>query len=817
MIRRKIGQLIVLLFSLLLLEISCNLFGLLDDPADPASPNYQGYIVVDALDEVVPIAPKGNLNFPPTLYSAKLLGASDYRIQIAPDASFSSIEFDTTQGTNIFIPSTWAPSKGSGTYYFRVMAKKLDAWGAWSDGMLITLVSVPSTTTTSSTSTTSTTTTTSTTSTTITVPTTTTSTTTTTTTIAIPEMIEVSGGTFNNGVSNVTLSTFNISKTEVTQGMYEGLIGNNPSAFKESSLRPVEKVSFFDAVEYCNALSVQQGLSKVYTLTGRTPFIGYPIMNATVTADFSKNGYRLPTEAEWEFAARGGNETHGYLYAGSNSLDLVGWYSSNASGRTHNVGTKLPNELGIYDMSGNVWEWCWDWYANYPNIAQLDPVGPSSGSIHIVRGGAWTHEAYCSLVARRSWEAPVEDPWTARGMLGFRVARRSATTPPTTTTSTTTTTLPPATTTTTTTTTTLPPVTTTTSTTSTTIPSIVSSGVKCVSSGNNHSLILSEDGNLWATGGNDYGQLGEWTNVQRNSPVKILSEEVKSISAGYKISLFIKNDRSLWGAGNNIAGQLGDGTLTSRFGPIKIMDEVEAASASPYDLFVMIIDSNGTLWASGDEGSIGFLFPGAPFHMISRPLQVMKEVRAVSAGNRHTMAIKKDGSLWAFGSNNYGQLGNGTTNNASVPSQIMSSGVSSVVAGNDFSMIVRTDGSLWASGRNDSFQLGDGTNANRSTPVRIIESGVKSVSLGGNFTMVLMTDGRLLGVGDNSAGQLGDGTTLAKSTLFPIMTDIEAVSSGYTWIHFVKNDGTLWAAGNNTYGQLGDGSTIFRTGPVNIK
>jgi formylglycine-generating enzyme required for sulfatase activity len=147
-------------------------------------------------------------------------------------------------------------------------------------------------------------------------------------------------------------------------------------------------------------------------------------MNATVIADFTKSGYRLPTEAEWEYAARGGNKTHGYLYSGSNNLDTVGWYSSNSNSRTHDVGTKLQNELGLYDMSGNVWEWCWDWYDDYPSFAQVNPTGPLNGTIRIVRGGAWTHEAYCSLVSRRSWEAPIEEPFHARGLLGFRVVRK---------------------------------------------------------------------------------------------------------------------------------------------------------------------------------------------------------------------------------------------------------------------------------------------------------------------------------------------------------------------------------------------------------
>jgi formylglycine-generating enzyme required for sulfatase activity len=389
------GVVALVLFFVLSLT-TCELFGDLDNPADPNSSNYQGYNVVDSVEDVKPIQPESDLSFPPTLYSSKLIGASEYRFQIAPDLSFSNIEIDVTQETNIFIPSTWTPIEGKSTYYFRVCAKKNEQWGEWSTGQQFKIGVVGNTTTTS---------------------------TTIASTKTVPKMVEVASGTFNNGSSNVTLSKFYISTTEITQEMYEDLIGFNPSAFKESNLRPVEKVSFYDALEYCNALSVHQGLSKVYTITNRTPSTGYPIMSATVTADFTKDGYRLPTEAEWEFAARGGTKSNGYVYAGSNTLDSVGWYLNNANSTTHDVATKLPNELGLYDMSGNVWEWCWDWYSStYPSIAQLDPLGPTSGNERTLRGGCWSHVISDSTVTRRGF-------WIPSGVyddLGFRVVSRTA-------------------------------------------------------------------------------------------------------------------------------------------------------------------------------------------------------------------------------------------------------------------------------------------------------------------------------------------------------------------------------------------------------
>ena len=188
------------------------------------------------------------------------------------------------------------------------------------------------------------------------------------------EMVRVEGGTFRMGatyeqegdaerdekpVHSVTLSSYYIGKTEVTQALWQAVMGSNPSYFKCSDL-PVEWVSR----DVC-----QEFIQKLNHLTGRN--------------------FRIPTEAEWEFACRGGNYSRGYKYSGSNNLDSVAWYDGNSGGKTHPVGTKAPNELGIFDMSGNVWEWCSDWYANYTSYSQTNPTGPQSGSRCVYRGGCW--------------------------------------------------------------------------------------------------------------------------------------------------------------------------------------------------------------------------------------------------------------------------------------------------------------------------------------------------------------------------------------------------------------------------------------------
>ena len=162
--------------------------------------------------------------------------------------------------------------------------------------------------------------------------------------------------------------------------------------------RPVINVSWLDAVAYCNWLSEQHHLTKVYTINGDQ-----------VTADWKADGYRLPTEAEWEYAARGGNKSKGYKYAGSNDLDEVAWYSGNSGRTTHPVGQKKPNELGLYDMSGNVWEWCQDWYDNdyYKNSPKENPKGPASGTYRVLRGGSWNYGAVCCQSFYRDFDIPV--------------------------------------------------------------------------------------------------------------------------------------------------------------------------------------------------------------------------------------------------------------------------------------------------------------------------------------------------------------------------------------------------------------------------
>ena len=245
---------------------------------------------------------------------------------------------------------------------------------------------------------------------------------------SIPEnFVLVAGGTFNNGISDVTISSFYMDKYELTQAGYLEVMGVNPSSFSSVTNGPVEQVSWFNAIEYCNRRSMEESITPCYSYGtyGTNPGAWPSGWNSNytnhtnVSCNWTANGYRLPTEMEWQFAARGGNLTHNYFYSGSNSLNAVGWYYSNSSYTTHSVGTKTANELGIFDMSGNVYEWVWDIYGAYPSGSQTNPTGAVSGFNRVLRGGGWYNgSGNCAVSYRYNSEATFSD-----NISGFRVCR----------------------------------------------------------------------------------------------------------------------------------------------------------------------------------------------------------------------------------------------------------------------------------------------------------------------------------------------------------------------------------------------------------
>ena len=224
---------------------------------------------------------------------------------------------------------------------------------------------------------------------------------------AVFTMILVEGGTFEMGATEeqghddpdeneypvhvVNLSPYYICQTEVTQDLWTIVMGTNPSLILGDMTLPADCIKWDMCQDFIHALN--EYLDNKFEI-------------------------RMPTEAEWEFAARGGNKSLGYKYSGSDDVDEVAWYESNSDKKTHPVGTKKPNELGIYDMSGNIWEWCSDWIGAYQPEEQTNPVGPAEGSHHVMRGGSWTYDHTFCRVSRRNYISNV----IAASNCGLRLA-----------------------------------------------------------------------------------------------------------------------------------------------------------------------------------------------------------------------------------------------------------------------------------------------------------------------------------------------------------------------------------------------------------
>ena len=312
-----------------------------------------------------------------------------------------------------------------------------------------------------------------------------------------------------------------------------------------------------------------------------------------------------------------------------------------------------------------------------------------------------------------------------------------------------------------------------------------------------------------------------------------LSEQsATAVAAGYDHTIALITDGSVWAWGNNSCGQLGykDTQKFNIFSSArKVIERSEGNSSTPKKIIAsgviaiaagnyhtLALKIDGSLWAWGYNVA-GQLGDGTTTGSWIPKQIIASGVTAITAGESYSLAIKADGSLWAWGKNTYGQLGDDTTTDSLVPKQIIASGVQAVAAGYGHNIALKTDGSLWAWGHNWSGALGDGTTTDSLVPKQIIASGVIAIAAGNYHTLALKIDGSLWAWGKNTYGQLGDGTTTESWIPTQIIASgVTAITAGSGLSIALKTDGSLWAWGNNAWGQLGDGTTTDSYAPKEI-
>lgn len=354
-----------------------------------------------------------------------------------------------------------------------------------------------------------------------------------------------------------------------------------------------------------------------------------------------------------------------------------------------------------------------------------------------------------------------------------------------------------------------------------------SSGVKFFSVGwgnGDYSIMLKDDGTVWTWGHNDLGQLGDGSASDRSMPRKVPIDNITEIAAGISHIIALKDDGTVWTWGSNFGGEHGDGTIDnnplvinrprpSLPGQVLCLNGIKSIAAGGG--YSLAIKEDGTVWAWGSNLD-GCLGDGTNE---SRPIPIqvkgLSDINAVSADGRHSLALDNKGRVWAWGSNTNGQLGDGTTINRYTPVLVPIDNVKTIVAGIGISLALKGDGTVWAWGDNSFSQLGDGTQINKLNPVQVNGlSNIVEIGTGGTFSIALKNDGSLWTWGNN---ELQAGMGIDKIIFFtpykiPLITNVKSMSVSMMTIMVLKNDGTLWAWGHNQYGELGDGT--FSNGNV---
>lgn len=337
-----------------------------------------------------------------------------------------------------------------------------------------------------------------------------------------------------------------------------------------------------------------------------------------------------------------------------------------------------------------------------------------------------------------------------------------------------------------------------------------------ISGGTAHTLVRCSSGTVSSWGANS-GQLGDNTTTQRNAPVQMDTlTNVNSVAAGHSHSLILKNDGSVWSCGINSDGQLGDGTTVSKKTPIQVIGLSGIIAIAVGTKHSIALKNDGTVWTWGSNyfGQIGM---GAYSSLEKNPIQVvdLTGITAIASGEEFSLALKNDGTVWTWGFNNYGQLGDGTTTARTSPVQVIGlTGATSIAGGDIHSLSIKSDSTVWAWGGNLKGQLGNSNSISQPTPVLVDSlTGIIGIAAGQLFSIALRNDGTAYAWGDNSWHQLGDGT-FSNYRDYPAkmigLTGIVEISAGSNHSIALKNDGTLWACGKNDNGQLGDSTYLIK-------
>ena len=357
------------------------------------------------------------------------------------------------------------------------------------------------------------------------------------------------------------------------------------------------------------------------------------------------------------------------------------------------------------------------------------------------------------------------------------------------------------------------------------LPGDLFASTPSISVGGYHSLTLKSDGTVWSWGRNNFGQLGNGKKRKTNIPIQVNNlEDVIAIASGTWHSMALKSDGSVWTWGLNNHGQLGDGTFKNRKTPVQVTGLTDVIAIAGGYLHSLALKSDGTVWAWGCNWS-GQLGNETIVGASEIPIQVnsLSGISAIACGSDHGLAIRSsDDTIWAWGNNYYGQLGNGSGANSTAPVLVNGlSGVSKVVGGYIHSIALVSDGTVWTWGNNRYGQLGEGsTTEERRTPVQVMDiDNITNIATKGWHNLALSSDGRVFAWGNNSNGQLGDGTRSERNIPVNVegLEDIIDIGSGWQHSLALKSDGTVWTWGDNRFGQLGDWTNKDRKIPVQVK